>query len=104
MSDSGDQRRAGLTQQVRLGHASAVETLETYSRLWPDPTIAPAKPSTPFLVLRRPTMWRRADSDSENLSDCYPSESAPLQVRGVVRTGWLMGRGVTPREWPPLEE
>ena len=34
------------TVQARLGHASAAETLDTYSHLWPDSDDRPARPST----------------------------------------------------------
>ena len=47
--------------QKRLGHKSAVETLDTYSHLWPDSETGPARRSTPPLAAqpRPPTQRRR---------------------------------------------
>jgi integrase len=43
-------RESVKTVQARLGHASAAETLDTYSHLWPDSDDRTGTPSTPSFV------------------------------------------------------
>ena len=73
------------TVQARLGHASAVETLDTYSHLWLDShdRTREAIDSVARESWGLCAFWHRP-------------LSANWQVSGLVRMGWLIGREGSP--------
>jgi hypothetical protein len=83
------------TVQARLGHATAAETLDTYSHLWPDSDDRTREAIDSVLGNEPDKILADSLRTADRLTRGF------RRSEGVVRTGWPVGQGVSPPDrWP----